>query len=565
MSVTSTSSVAAAATSNPGASEPNVLRRWLNSPWLYVCLALPIASYFILRWARTSPGYDPYGWLTWGYQTLHGSLDLKGAPSWKPITYVFTLPYSLAGHYSWWLWRVTSLSLSLGGPIAGGVLAHRLVRRDDESVWPAVVAALFAGIGICMIVQYWHYILSSQSDSILVTFVLVALNQLLSKRYGWAVTFLAAAGLGRPEAWIILGPVMLWVLVTQPQLRRLVLAEIAVMIFLWFIVPVISGAPWDIAQKLAQHSVRELHSNKFFGTIQRYLDLTLWPVLVTAAGTFVWAILRRDRWVVGLALVPILWMVVELWFVLSNGFPGVPRYMFEAAATTIVLAAVGIGWLTRIALGSAAGILAHETLENDGRRLRGAAGGAGSGAAGSGGGAGSGGAASGGAASGGAASGGGTASGGAASPVPARVAAAVIALVMIGFMVPYAKHAWDYEHTDILAERNRTHSIYELSRTIDAAGGATFIKSCGTPTIDVGTASILAWYTHSSTAHIGYIPKKQIASGAPTVLFTGLFNGFVIHTYNLPAGAVQRCAVLNNAYYLETAGHPDGEFFHLSH
>ncbi len=528
MSVTS-SPVASVATSRPR-EDRLFLLRWASSPWTYVWLADIVVSFFILRWAKTSPGYDPYGWLTWGYQTLHGSLDLKGAPSWKPITYIFTLPYSIFGHYSWWLWRVTSLSISNAGLVAGGLLAYRLVRREDEPIWPALAAALFAGIGIAMIVQYWHYILSSQSDSVLVTFVLLGLNQLLSKRYGWAVVCLAAAGLGRPEAWIILGPVFLWVFFTQAHLRKLLVGVLAFMIFMWFIVPVISGAPWDIAQKLAQHSVRELHSNKFFGTIKRYLNLTLWPVLVTAAGTLVWAILRRDWRVIGLAVVPVLWMIVELWFVLSNGFPGVPRYMFEAAATTIVLAGVGIGWLARLALGSRVGALGHERLENDGGvPLRGAA------------------------------------PAGRASPVPVRVIAAVIALVMIGFMVPYAKDAWDFEHSDILNERNRTHSIYELSRTIDAAGGSAFIKSCGVPTIDVGSASILAWYTHSSTAHIGYIPAKQIRLGGPVVLFTGLFNGFVIHTYNLSGAATSRCAVLNNAYFLETAGHPNGEFFHLSH
>jgi hypothetical protein len=524
-----TSSPAALGATQPTRADRHFVRRWLTSPWLIVCVLIVIGSFFILRWAKTSPGYDPYGWLTWGYQTLHGNLDLKGAPSWKPITYIFTLPYSFFGHYSWWLWRVTSLSFSMGGPIAGGLIAYRLVRRDDESVWPAWIGALFAGVGIMMIVQYWHYILSSQSDSILVTFVLLAINQLLSKRYGWAVTFLAAAGLGRPEAWIILGPVLLWTFFTQPQLRRLMVLEVAVMAFLWFIVPVIAGAPWDIAQKLAQHSVRELHSNKFFGTISRYLDLTLWPVLVTAAGTFLWAILRRDWRVIGLAAVPILWMVVELWFVLSNGFPGVPRYMFEAAATTIVLAGVGVGWLARVALGSAHGVLAHERLENDGRRLRGVGGGQN------------------------------------ASAVATRVVAALIGLAMIGFMVPYAKNAWDFEHKDIVNERNRTHSIYLLNRTIEAGGGASFISSCGVPTVDVGSASILAWYTHRSTAHIGYIPKKQIRLGGPVVLFTGLFNGWVMHTYNLTGSAASRCGVLNNAYFLETAGHPNGEFFHLSH
>ena len=29
----------------------------------------------VLRWANTRPGYDPYGWLDWGYHTLHGSLE----------------------------------------------------------------------------------------------------------------------------------------------------------------------------------------------------------------------------------------------------------------------------------------------------------------------------------------------------------------------------------------------------------------------------------------------------------------------------------------------------------
>ena len=55
----------------------------------------------------TRPGYDPYGWLDWGYQTLRGSLDLGGAPSWKPFTYLFNVPYALFGHYALWLWMLT--------------------------------------------------------------------------------------------------------------------------------------------------------------------------------------------------------------------------------------------------------------------------------------------------------------------------------------------------------------------------------------------------------------------------------------------------------------------------
>ena len=38
------------------------------------------------------------------------------------------------------------------------------------------------------------------------------------------------------------------------------------------------------------------------------------------------------------------WVVLEIAFAL-HGWPGLPRYMFEAGAVTIVLAAVGVGRL----------------------------------------------------------------------------------------------------------------------------------------------------------------------------------------------------------------------------
>ena len=65
-----------------------------------MALAIVVIAAVILRWANTRPGYDPYGWLIWGYQTLHGSLDLGGAPSWKPFTLLFNVPYALFGHYA---------------------------------------------------------------------------------------------------------------------------------------------------------------------------------------------------------------------------------------------------------------------------------------------------------------------------------------------------------------------------------------------------------------------------------------------------------------------------------
>ena len=75
--------------------------------------ALLVLSLLILLWARTRPGFDPYGWLVWGHQTIAGNLDTNAAPSWKPLPYLFTVPYGLFGHYQLWLWMVTSLAVSL--------------------------------------------------------------------------------------------------------------------------------------------------------------------------------------------------------------------------------------------------------------------------------------------------------------------------------------------------------------------------------------------------------------------------------------------------------------------
>ena len=88
-----------------------------------------MVSLLILLWAKTRPGFDPYGWLVWGHQTVAGNLNTNAAPSWKPLPYLFTLPYGLFGHYQLWLWMVTSLAVSLAGAVFAGRIAYRLTAR----------------------------------------------------------------------------------------------------------------------------------------------------------------------------------------------------------------------------------------------------------------------------------------------------------------------------------------------------------------------------------------------------------------------------------------------------
>ncbi|HUA70152.1 MAG TPA: hypothetical protein VMA96_03695, partial [Solirubrobacteraceae bacterium] len=49
--------------------------------WVLTAAGLLLVSLAIVLYARTRPGYDPYGWLVWGKLTIHLKLDTNGAPS----------------------------------------------------------------------------------------------------------------------------------------------------------------------------------------------------------------------------------------------------------------------------------------------------------------------------------------------------------------------------------------------------------------------------------------------------------------------------------------------------
>src|SRR5690348_6246403 len=142
---------------------------------LGIAAGLAALSTVILLWARTRPGFDPYGWLVWGHQTIAGNLDTNAAPSWKPLPYLFTLPYGLFGHYQLWLWMVTALAISLAGAVFAGLIAYRLTAGDSEHRYPAYTAAAFAAAGYFGISSYWHYMLSAQSDPMIVALCLAAI------------------------------------------------------------------------------------------------------------------------------------------------------------------------------------------------------------------------------------------------------------------------------------------------------------------------------------------------------------------------------------------------------
>jgi hypothetical protein len=454
-------------------------------------------------WSRASPGYDPYGWLVWGYHALRLNLNLGGAPSWKPVTFLFTVPYSLAGHYAFRLWQITAVSVALAGPIVAGRIVYRVVADSsaEDQRWAAWAGAAFAGLCLLGIVQYTHYWLSDQSDPMLVTFVLLGIDMHLSRHHRSAFIFLCLASLGRPETWPFVGLYAIWCWREFPHMRRFLVGGILLIGFGWFIIPVFSGQSPFVAYQLAQASPRELHGNKVIGVFDRFRDLTFWPTKLAAGIALILAAWRRNLTTLVIAACSIVWVLVEVFFAL-RGLPGVPRYMFEAAAGMIVVAGIGVGW-----------ILAESS------RL---------------------------------------------GRVPGLAGAAVV-LAIVVLLVPKAHGQEVYEHKDLIHERKRTAEIGRLDAAIKAFGGFQFIRGCGDPSADVEWVSMIAWYTQLNVGTVGHRPQFEISDqDKPVVLFTALPNGWVVHTYHLLASDQTRCASLNNTYYIVTPQRPGGEVLHQS-
>jgi hypothetical protein len=461
-----------------------------GAQWAILAAALLLAvSLAIVLWARTRPSFDTYGWLVWGHQTLAASLNTNAAPSWKPLPYLFTVPFALFGRYELWLWMITCVAISLGGAVAAGRIAYRLSVGAAPAAptgpppagqprltarglhYGAIAAGVFAAVALLGIRDWWHYMLSAQSDTMVVALCLGAIDCHLSGRPRWAFVLGVLASLGRPEVWPFLGLYSLWAWRAIPSMRWLIGGGIVVLALLWFGIPALTSRSPFVAGSNAFGSGRRLRSNRVFGTIDRFLDLHETPLEIAALLSLCWAALRRDRVILALAGGALAWVVVEIAFAL-HGWPGLGRYMFAPAGVMVVIAAVFVGRLL-------------EELP----RL-------------------------------------------AAERFPARRLAAAsawagIALVavIVGGLIPAAVSRARIERGDLRVQQVRTKEIDRLAGVVTRLGGYGRINACGEPLTRLEYQTILAWTLHVNVARVGFKYSQAIHHGNPIVLFTPLPHG----------------------------------------
>jgi hypothetical protein len=425
-------------------------------PAVLITAGLLLLSTVIVLLARARPGFDPYGWLVWGHQTIMASLDTNAAPSWKPLPYLFTVPFALAGHYQVWLWMIASLAVSLAGVVFAGRIAYRLTAATPERRYAGIVAAVFAGAGVLGIRDFAHYALSAQSDFMIVALCLGAIDCHLSGHRRWAFVLGALASLGRPEVWPFLGVYAIWAWRALPEMRTLIVGGVVLLLALWFGIPALTSRSPFVAGTNALGSGRALHSNKVFGTIDRFLDMHETPLELAALLSGCLAVVRRDRVTLALAAGVVAWVVLEIAFAL-HGWPGLARYMFEAGAVMVVIAAVGVGR-----------VLADPPRISS----------------------------------------------------PLGLAGAALAAVIVVSLVPAAISRGRIEHKDLRVQQARTKEINRLAATISHYGGPARFAPCGEPLTRLEYQTILAWELHINVAKVGFKYGPAIHSRRPIVLFT---------------------------------------------
>jgi hypothetical protein len=449
-----------------------------DHPWVLAAVAVIVAAVAFVLATGIRPEFDTYGWLVWGRQAVHLDLDTNSAPSWKPLTFLFTFPYALAGRGALWLWMVTAVASAFGGILFAGRIAYKLAGRCPRRRYAPIVAALFAGLGVLGLGDYWHYILISASEPLMVLLCLAAIDCHLSGRPKLAWLALVLASLGRPEVWPIAAAYAIWACRTNPGMRILLGAGLAVIPALWFGVAALTAPSWSIAADIASSSTSALPKHGVSGVLSGFYGLYELPMKLAVVLALVLAIARRERTWLLLIGAAIVWVLVEIAFAL-HGWTGAARYMFEPASVTVVLAGAAVGRALAIAP----------------RRVS-----------------------------------------------VLRWAAVGVVLALIATLVPSDRARVTRARNEITFLRTSwAPQIKRLRQVITRDGGSKRILVCGQAVTEVAFQSILAWELGENVADIGWDPKRWVQRGKPIVLFEPSGHGWQVQPIHIRPASRAAC------------------------
>ena len=350
--------------------------------WLVV-LALAVGALSLL--IPSTPSYDPWSWLVWSRQIIHGHLTItSGGTSWKPLPMIFTIPFALFGNAAPDLWLVVARAGAVAAVVMVFRLAYRLTLRvgglfgeadPDLDRLTAMAPALLAGLigAFALALSASGGFVSSNalgySEGFAAALLLISIDRHLDgkHRQAFVVGFLVA--LDRPEIWVFWGPYGLWLFWKDRGARVLVAALFVITPIVWFLPVYLGCGSFSCSVSRATHprsNSLAFASDPFVAELKR----AAWPTMLlrikVVAAVVVLAVaaisantyrraglagLRTDRsrariTAALLGLGGLAWFVV-IAIMTQVGFSGNNRYLVLGSALVDICGAVGLGWAAR--------------------------------------------------------------------------------------------------------------------------------------------------------------------------------------------------------------------------
>src|SRR3954471_11598142 len=316
-------------------------------PWKALLLGcLPVATLSLLL--PSVPTYDPWAWIIWGREVLHGDLVTTTGPSWKPLPVIFTTPFSLLGDDGAPLaWIVIAR--------AGGILAFAMAYRLGSRL-AGPIAGLIAAAALFLADDFIFNFARGNSEGILVALCLWAIERHLDGRPRDAFLLGLGAALLRPEVWpfiALYGLYLIWRERTRGSVV-LVLAGGLGLALLWFVPEYFGSGDFFRAAARARQPNPDsaaFAAHPFIEVFNRSASVLSPPVYVggvIATVAALWAFVKRREDGLLLAMGGIgTVLMIAVAAMTQAGFAGNLRYIALPAALVCVLAGAGWVWLIR--------------------------------------------------------------------------------------------------------------------------------------------------------------------------------------------------------------------------
>ena len=441
--------------------------RTRGNGWVYLAivgLAL-IAAAVSLR-LPTTPNYDPWVWVIWGREIVHGHLSTTGGPTLKPLALVFTTIVAPFGSAAPNMWVAIARAGALTAVALTFLLTTRLSRLATAPLgavgWVlALGAGLAAAGGVLLLQSYIYVVAQGYSEGLLLTVLLLAVLRHLDGAPRQTQALLFAASLDRPEMWPLFIVYGLWLWRVDPGARRLIACLAALILPIWLVPDLIgSGSLLRGAEYASYPRGAGTTACPFCSEITRYeWPLVRLPFRIGVVLAFVPAVAAlafgrggtstRDRpqrrldICLAVLLVAAVMLFLEDAVLTELKFSGNGRYLFPAACLTIVVGMVG--WARFAAWGFA-------VVARFSRRAVG------------------------------------------------WVAVAVVTAIAIVAIVPSAVDAFARLKPTWSALRFQADVRRDLTTAVARAGGAARLKACGAVQTNTQLVPLVAWTLHETIA-----------------------------------------------------------------